>query len=107
MLVEIRVPLRAGAGSAYEKVDRRVGDWAVVAAGAAVELADGAIARAGVALAAAGAEITSAEAEAALAGARAGGRALRPRRRAGGRGRARPSPTSAGRRSTSGTSSAS
>ena len=30
---------RAGAGSAYEKVDRRVGDWAVVAAGAALELA--------------------------------------------------------------------
>ena len=39
MLVEIRVPLRAGSGSAYEKVDRRAGDWAVVAAGAAVELA--------------------------------------------------------------------
>ena len=39
MLVEIRVPLRARAGSAYEKVDRRVGDWAVVAAGAALELA--------------------------------------------------------------------
>ena len=38
MLVEIRVPLRAGSGSAYEKVDRRVGDWAVVAAGAALEL---------------------------------------------------------------------
>ncbi len=69
MLVEIRVPLRPGAGSAYEKLDRRVGDWAVVAAGAALEIADGAIARAGVALAAAGAEITSAEAEAALAGA--------------------------------------
>jgi carbon-monoxide dehydrogenase medium subunit len=69
MLVEVRVPLRPGAGSAYEKLDRRVGDWAVVAAGAAVEIADGAIARAGVALAAAGAEITSAEAEAALAGA--------------------------------------
>ena len=39
MLVEIRVPLRAGSGSAYEKVDRRVGDWAVAAAGASVELA--------------------------------------------------------------------
>ena len=34
MLVEIRVPLREASGSAYEKVDRRVGDWAVVAAGA-------------------------------------------------------------------------
>jgi aerobic carbon-monoxide dehydrogenase medium subunit len=68
MLVEIRVPLRAHTGSAYEKLDRRVGDWAVVAAGAALELEDGRIARAGVALAAVGGEITSAEAEAALAG---------------------------------------
>jgi len=34
MLVEIRVPLREGSGSAYEKVDRRTGDWAVAAAGA-------------------------------------------------------------------------
>ena len=30
-------PRRAGSGSAYEKVDRRVGDWAVAAAGAAVD----------------------------------------------------------------------
>jgi carbon-monoxide dehydrogenase medium subunit len=70
MLVEIRVPLRACSGSAYEKVDRRAGDWAVVAAGASVELADGVIARAGIALSAAGADITSAEAEAAVAGER-------------------------------------
>ena len=69
MLVEVRVPLRPGAGSAYEKLDRRVGDWAVVAAGAAVEIADGAIARAGRRERDAGAEIPSAEAEAALAGA--------------------------------------
>jgi carbon-monoxide dehydrogenase medium subunit len=68
MLVEIRVPLRDGSGSAYAKVDRRVGDWAVVAAGASVELRGGTIARAGIALAAAGGDITSAEAEAALAG---------------------------------------
>jgi aerobic carbon-monoxide dehydrogenase medium subunit len=68
MLVEIRVPLRDGSGSAYEKVDRRAGDWAVVAAGAAVEIADGAIVRAGIAVSAAGADITSADAEAALAG---------------------------------------
>ena len=33
--IEVRVPLHAGAGSAYEKVERRVGDWAVAAAGAA------------------------------------------------------------------------
>jgi carbon-monoxide dehydrogenase medium subunit len=68
MLVEIRVPLRDGAGSAYEKVDRRVGDWAVVAAGAAVELEGATIARAGIALAAVGGDITAAEAEAALVG---------------------------------------
>jgi aerobic carbon-monoxide dehydrogenase medium subunit len=69
MLVEIRVPVRDGCGSAYEKVDRRAGDWAVVAAGASVEIADGAIVRASIALAAAGGDITSAGAEAALVGA--------------------------------------
>jgi carbon-monoxide dehydrogenase medium subunit len=36
ILTEIRVPLRRGHGSAYHKVERRVGDWAVAAAGAAV-----------------------------------------------------------------------
>ena len=68
MLVEIRVPAPAGAGSAYEKVDRRAGDWAVVAAGAAVEIASGTIVRAGIALAAAGGDITSLDAETSLAG---------------------------------------
>ncbi len=68
MLVEIRVPVRARAGSAYAKVDRRVGDWAVVAAGAALEFAGDTIARAGLALAAAGGDITSTIAEHALAG---------------------------------------
>jgi aerobic carbon-monoxide dehydrogenase medium subunit len=68
MLVEIRVPLHAGLGSAYAKVDRRVGDWAVVAAGASLVLTDGVIEHAGVALAAAGGDITSGEAEAALVG---------------------------------------
>jgi carbon-monoxide dehydrogenase medium subunit len=69
MLVEIRVPLREHAGSAYIKVDRRVGDWAVVAAGAAVELGgNGTIARAGLAIVAAGGDITSPAAEASLAG---------------------------------------
>jgi len=38
MLIEIRVALRPGGGSAYEKVERRVGDWAVAAAGAALWL---------------------------------------------------------------------
>jgi carbon-monoxide dehydrogenase medium subunit len=68
MLVEIRVPVRERSGSAYAKVDRRVGDWAVVAAGASVELENGTIARAGIALAAAGGDITCGEAERALAG---------------------------------------
>jgi aerobic carbon-monoxide dehydrogenase medium subunit len=69
MLTEIRVPLRDAAGSAYEKVDRRVGDWAVAAAGASVSLSeDGTIERAGIALAAVGADVTSTEAEEALAG---------------------------------------
>jgi carbon-monoxide dehydrogenase medium subunit len=68
MLVEIRVPAPERAGSAYATVDRRVGDWAVAAAGASVELDGGTIARAGIALAAVGGEITSTAAEEALAG---------------------------------------
>ena len=60
MLVEIRVPTHPRAGSAYEKLDRRVGDWAVAAAGAALELAeDGTIERGSVALAAVGGDIVS------------------------------------------------
>jgi carbon-monoxide dehydrogenase medium subunit len=66
MLVEIRVPLKPRSGSAYAKVDRRVGDWAVVAAGASLTLEGGKIAEAGIALAAVGGEITSTKAEAAL-----------------------------------------
>jgi aerobic carbon-monoxide dehydrogenase medium subunit len=54
MLVEIRVPLRPDGGSAYEKVERRVGDWAIVAAGAAVWMSGGTVADAGIALAAVG-----------------------------------------------------
>jgi len=38
MLVEVRIPLRHSTSSAYAKVERRVGDWAVTAAGAAVTL---------------------------------------------------------------------
>jgi carbon-monoxide dehydrogenase medium subunit len=68
MLVEIRVPLHDDAGSAYEKVERRVGDWAVAASAAAVRLADGAIAEAGIALTAVGAGVTSERAQAALVG---------------------------------------
>jgi carbon-monoxide dehydrogenase medium subunit len=69
MLVEIRVPLSDACGSAYEKVDRRVGDWAVAAAGASITLSkNGRIARAGVALAAVGSEVTSRQAEDTLVG---------------------------------------
>ena len=38
MLIEVRIPVRPHSGSAYAKVERRVGDWAVAAAGAAVTL---------------------------------------------------------------------
>jgi len=38
MLIEIRIPLRHNTSSAYAKVERRVGDWAVAAAGTAVTL---------------------------------------------------------------------
>lgn len=41
MLVEVRIPLRHKTSSAYAKVERRVGDWAVAAAGASLTL-DGA-----------------------------------------------------------------
>jgi carbon-monoxide dehydrogenase medium subunit len=68
MLVEIRVPLHPHAGSAYEKLDRRAGDWAVVASGAALALEGGRVTRAGIALAAAGGEITARAAEAWLVG---------------------------------------
>ncbi len=39
LLLEVRFPVRPRSSSAYEKVERRVGDWAVAAAGAAVTLA--------------------------------------------------------------------
>ncbi|WP_128378062.1 FAD binding domain-containing protein [Streptomyces cavernae] len=55
MLVEVRIPVRPGAGSAYEKVERKAGDWAVAAAGVALTLREGRIADAGVGLAAVGA----------------------------------------------------
>jgi carbon-monoxide dehydrogenase medium subunit len=58
ILTEIRLPLRAGGGSAYAKVERRAGDWAVVSAGAAVWLADGKITDARVGLAAVGPNTT-------------------------------------------------
>lgn len=58
IVTEIRVPLRPGGSSAYEKVERRAGDWAVCAAGAALWLEDGVIADARVGLAAVGPNTT-------------------------------------------------
>jgi aerobic carbon-monoxide dehydrogenase medium subunit len=55
VLTEIRVPIRPGCGSAYEKVERRVGDWAVAAAGVAVWLDGDTIADIGIGLTAVGA----------------------------------------------------
>jgi aerobic carbon-monoxide dehydrogenase medium subunit len=55
IVTEVRVPIRAGAGSAYQKVHRCTGDYAVAAAGAIVWLDGDTIADAGIALAAVGA----------------------------------------------------
>jgi aerobic carbon-monoxide dehydrogenase medium subunit len=54
MLTEIRIPLRAGGGSAHEKVERRAGDWAIAAASVAVWIDGGTIADVGIALSAVG-----------------------------------------------------
>jgi carbon-monoxide dehydrogenase medium subunit len=54
MLTEVRLPVRSGAGSAHEKVERRAGDWAIAAASAALWLQGGTIADAGIALSAVG-----------------------------------------------------
>ncbi len=58
MLIEIRIPVRPGGSSAYEKVERRAGDWAIVSAGAAVWLDNGVITDARVGLAAVGPNTT-------------------------------------------------
>jgi aerobic carbon-monoxide dehydrogenase medium subunit len=73
LLTEIRFPIRPGQGSAYEKVERRVGDWAVAAAGASVVLADdGTIEDATIGLTAVGLEGPALEAAAVLIGQRPG-----------------------------------
>ena len=56
MLIEIRIPVRPNGSSAYAKVERRAGDWAVTAAGAAVWLDGDIIAAARVGLAAVNAD---------------------------------------------------
>jgi carbon-monoxide dehydrogenase medium subunit len=69
MLVEVRLPMRSRPGSAYEKVERRRGDWAVAAVGAAVWMEDGTIADCGIGLSALGAEaMRASRAEEALRG---------------------------------------
>jgi aerobic carbon-monoxide dehydrogenase medium subunit len=54
LLMEIRLPIRTTA-SAYVKVDRKAGDWAVAAAGAVLDIVDGTINQAGIGLTAVGA----------------------------------------------------
>ncbi len=58
MLTEVRLPARRHGSSAYLKVERRAGDWAVVAAGAAIWVEDGRITDARVGLAAVGPNTT-------------------------------------------------
>ncbi|GAA2144687.1 xanthine dehydrogenase family protein subunit M [Arthrobacter humicola] len=71
LLCELRFPIRPRSGSAYDKVERRVGDWAVGAAGAAVVLAaDGTVEDAAVGLTALGLDHTVDEAAAVLRGKR-------------------------------------
>jgi carbon-monoxide dehydrogenase medium subunit len=55
ILTEVRLPVRPGAGSAYEKVERRVGDWPIAAAGAFVTLDGDRVADVGIGLTAVGA----------------------------------------------------
>ena len=69
MLVEVRIPVRHHTSSAYAKVERRVGDWAVTAAGAAITLDGDAIATARVGLTAVNPDAAAlAELSAALVG---------------------------------------
>lgn len=70
LLTELRVPIRPGGSSAYQKVERRVGDWPLAAAGAALWLDGGRVVDAGIGLTAVRAEhFVAAEAEEALRGA--------------------------------------
>ena len=69
ILVEVRFPIRAGAGSAYEKVERRVGDWPVASVGAYVVVDRGVVSDCGIGLTAVGADhFCAPDAEALLIG---------------------------------------
>ncbi len=69
MITEVRIPIRPGGGSAYAKVERRAGDWAVAAAGACVWLSGDTITDVGIGLTAVGApHFCAVDAEASLIG---------------------------------------
>ncbi len=69
ILTEVRYPIRPGAGSAYEKVERRAGDWGVATSGVYVVVSGGVVTDCGIGLAAVGADhYCSPEGEAALLG---------------------------------------
>jgi carbon-monoxide dehydrogenase medium subunit len=69
ILTEIRYPIRPGAGSAYEKVERRAGDWGVATSGVYVVVSGGIVTECGIGLAAVGADhYCSPAGEAALVG---------------------------------------
>jgi carbon-monoxide dehydrogenase medium subunit len=55
LLTEICVPVSPGSSSAYEKVDRRAGDWALAAVGVTLRIEGGVVAEAGIGLTAVGA----------------------------------------------------
>jgi aerobic carbon-monoxide dehydrogenase medium subunit len=62
MLTEVRIPIVANSSSAYHKVERRAGDWAVASAGASVTMdGAGAIADGRVGLCAVGPNLTNVE----------------------------------------------
>jgi carbon-monoxide dehydrogenase medium subunit len=71
ILTEVRVPQPTGpSGGTYLKLERKVGDFATVAAAVHLSLSDGTIARAGIALTAVGPKnLRPGDAEASLAGA--------------------------------------
>jgi len=56
ILTEVRIPIRPGVGSAYQKVERRTGDWAVAAVGAYLVLDGDTVRDVGIGMAALGAE---------------------------------------------------
>lgn len=69
ILTEVHFPIRPGAGSAYEKVERRVGDWPVASVGAYVVVSGGIVTDCGIGLTALSAEhFCAPEAEAFLIG---------------------------------------